>query len=455
MANKELSRAASQITLLASLITSSVDVINAEYGAAGLPAPSLDASSPVESDIVDFESSRKISRANKIIEAACAQLCASVSRPEYTVLVKTLGFEESACLRVASTAGIAGLLLGKPEGVHITELSASSGINADKLGRVLRLLATRHVFQEVSPNVFANNKLSLTLATSEATNDIIKLSTRETFTSATYLSDFLQGTDSTSEIKSPFHIAYGAPMMDYHNTPEGKKTVAGFMKGVAGWGEVARKSELIRAFPWAKHFSGERTTTVCDIGGGDGHIMLMLLRAYASYPFRVIVQDRPAFLDLGRQLWGRDYPEGIQEKRVDFVPLDFFTEAPVEGCEIYYKAKIRHCLHNWPDDECIIILKNIAKVMKAENILLVHETVLRHAASSLTVAGDDVAPAPLLPNFGAACYRDYAGDINMLNLLDAKDRTLEEFISLGSKSGFAFERIWDAEDTSLVEFKLA
>ncbi|THH00243.1 hypothetical protein EW145_g7113 [Phellinidium pouzarii] len=442
----EHNHAASQLDLLASLISSSVTVINAEYNAAGLPAPSLGTNSSLESDIINTDSSRRIARAKKTVEAACAQLCASISRPEHSLLDKALAFEESACLRAASTANIANLLLGKPEGVPITELSASSGINADKLERVLRLLTIKHVFQEVSPNVFANNKLSAKLATSEAVKDVVQHITRESFTSATYLSDFLSATDSesTSEIKTPFQLSYGAPFMDYHNTA--------YMKGVAGWGEVTGKSDLIRALPWEKYLTSEKPITVCDVGAGNGHIMLMLLRAYASYPFRVVVQDRPAFIELGKQLWSSEYPEAMQESRVDFIPFDFFTDVPVEGCDIYY---IRHCLHNWPDDKCIVILSNIAKSMKPENILLVHETVLRHAASNLTATGNDAAPAPLLPNFGAARYRDYAGDINMLNLVDAKDRSLEELIMLGSNSGFAFERIWDAGETSVVQFRLA
>ncbi|THH00245.1 hypothetical protein EW145_g7115 [Phellinidium pouzarii] len=86
MASKDLNGAASQLDLLASLITSSVNVINTEYNAAGLPSPSLDTSSPVESNIVSNESRKKIVKANRTIEAACAQLCASISRPEHSLL---------------------------------------------------------------------------------------------------------------------------------------------------------------------------------------------------------------------------------------------------------------------------------------------------------------------------------------------------------------------------------
>ena len=57
-------------------------------------------------------------------------------------------FEESAAIQVVSSANIAGHLAGKPKGVHINELSIKSGIDADKLGRILRFLAINHIFRE-------------------------------------------------------------------------------------------------------------------------------------------------------------------------------------------------------------------------------------------------------------------------------------------------------------------
>ena len=49
---------------------------------------------------------------------------------------------------VVSDAKIADLLLNKPEGVHVDVLAEQSGLDAGKLGRILRLLATKHCFKE-------------------------------------------------------------------------------------------------------------------------------------------------------------------------------------------------------------------------------------------------------------------------------------------------------------------
>ncbi len=36
------------------------------------------------------------------------------------------------------------------------------------------------------------------------------------------------------------------------------------------------------------------------------------------------------------QFWEKEYPIAIQEKKVDFIGLDFLTESPVTGGTVYY-----------------------------------------------------------------------------------------------------------------------
>lgn len=52
------------------------------------------------------------------------------------------------CMNVAITFNIADILEEQPEGMHITQLGQRAGIDPGKLGRILRLLATRHIFRE-------------------------------------------------------------------------------------------------------------------------------------------------------------------------------------------------------------------------------------------------------------------------------------------------------------------
>lgn len=82
-----------------------------------------------------------------------------------------------------------------PQGLHVNDLAAPTKINAPKLGmrllfidllpftlncycqytaRVLRVLATSHIFREVSPDVFAHNRISSLLDTGKSLEEILQ-----------------------------------------------------------------------------------------------------------------------------------------------------------------------------------------------------------------------------------------------------------------------------------------
>lgn len=55
---------------------------------------------------------------------------------------------EPVCMRVALDARITDHLLDKPKGLHIDELGQLTDQDPGKLGRILRTLATNHVYTE-------------------------------------------------------------------------------------------------------------------------------------------------------------------------------------------------------------------------------------------------------------------------------------------------------------------
>lgn len=63
-------------------------------------------------------------------------------------------FEEPACMQVIVDNKIPDILLDHPEGLHVdvlakkAALAKNSGLDGGKLGRVLRVLATKHCFKE-------------------------------------------------------------------------------------------------------------------------------------------------------------------------------------------------------------------------------------------------------------------------------------------------------------------
>ena len=68
------------------------------------------------------------------------------------------------------------------------------------------------------------------------------------------------------------------------------------------WILLLHNSAEMQAFPWTEYFSKPKTVKVCDIGAGNGHVMLALMKTYASYGFKAVIQDRPAFIELSKQV---------------------------------------------------------------------------------------------------------------------------------------------------------
>lgn len=100
-------------------------------------------------------------------------------------------------------------------------------------------------------------------------------------------------------------------------------------------------------YPWG---SLPTNATVVDVGGGNGHATLELLKAFPA--LKIIVQDTRASAIQGRevrflpknthrylwsrQYWEKEYPSALRKQQVDFVGFDFLTETPVTGGTVYY-----------------------------------------------------------------------------------------------------------------------
>lgn len=357
-------------------------------------------------------------------------------------------------VRIAIETRIPDLLVANPQGLSVPELAEKTGIDSRKLRKVMRALATRHCFHEVGPDVFANNRLSLKLVDSPSA-DLLLLMTGVIHEGSFSLPDTLsdpQFGPSNEPSKSAFmyfHKDKGidGTLFSYLGTnPDLAKR---FGSGMVGWANLTGSLSLVQDFPWQDMPSG---TTFCDIGGGIGTVSMPLAKAHPH--LKLTLQEQQSFIEQARSVWTKECPQAVEEKRIDFVPLDFFKDIPVKGQNVYY---VRHVIHNWPDAEALVILKNIRQAMSPESRLLIHEYVLQSLYENKSAGPRDVAlaPEPLLPNYGAGNIRPYHQDLNMLCMLNAGQRTLDEFKTLGAQAGLEFVRVWEFAENGLVEFKLA
>lgn len=220
----------------------------------------------------------------------------------------------------------------------IDELAREVGADADALRRLLRALASDGVFAEEAPGVFRNTEAS------EALRD---------------------GWDDFARLfGGVWHGVAGA--LDASGEPAFPRTY-----GRDFWGWLAEHPDERAAFDRAMEQGWEGRVerlasvdwrgdeTVVDVGGGNGSLLVELLRRHPG--LRGIVFDLPET--------NRD--EVRLGDRIEFVAGSFFDRVP-EG-DVYVLSTV---LHDWDDERAAAILRTIRAAARDDSRLLVVETVM-------------------------------------------------------------------------------
>ena len=147
---------------------------------------------------------------------------------------------------------------------------------------------------------------------------------------------------------------------------------------------------------------------VCDIGGGQGHLLTSLLAAQPH--LRGTVFDLPEVVGKRELLWADRM--GVAD-RCSYVGGDMFTSVPAADG---YTMKM--ILHDWNDEECVAILRNIAAAAAPGARLFVVE----HLVSD-----------PNTPHFAKLF------DIHMMCWGTGRERTPEEYRALMEQAGWRYQ----------------
>ncbi len=150
---------------------------------------------------------------------------------------------------------------------------------------------------------------------------------------------------------------------------------------------------------------------LCDVGGGRGHLLGHLLVRYPH--LRGTVLERPGVVDQKQVLWAEKLRLG---DRCRYVTGDMFVDAPAADA---YAMKM--ILHDWNDDECVQILRNL------------HRSAAR--------AGRVFIIEHVIPDRGTP---DYAAmfDMHMMCWGGGRERTVQEYRALLQASGWEFTATW-------------
>jgi hypothetical protein len=321
---------------------------------------------------------------------------ASTVAPDRLLQMAT-GIVVQQALYAAARLGIADLVDGCPR--TLSDLAAKLGVKDSMLWRVMRLLASQGVFEEVVPGVFGNSDLSCFLRTgiSGSVRSIVIFRGSD-FCFAPF-GEILHSIETGEPAREKL---YGKNAFDHmKEDPETARIFDDAMTNM---------SQLI-APAVAEGYDFGAWGSVIDVGGGNGALLAAILKAHPGV--HGVLADLPQVLDRARE---RGFLGGELEARCELQPCDFFREVP-SGCRACVMKSI---IHDWDDPRAHQILVNCRRAMPDDGVLLLVELIL--------LEGD------------APCLAKLA-DISMMVLTGGRERNVQEYRELLAGAGFHHNRI--------------
>lgn len=301
---------------------------------------------------------------------------------------------------VAAKLGISDLIHERGP-LTAGELAESTGVLAEPLFRVLRALASLNVYRQRE-----DSKFELTPLAEQLRKDV---------PGSQHAIAIMMGEEhyhawgellySVRTGKTAFDKIYGKPIFEWLGEhPEQAAVFDAAMVSIHG----RETGAMIDAYNFSQF------GVVADVGGGNGSVLRAILQRVPQV--RAMLCDLPGVLERARPLIKAD---GLED-RIELQPTNFFEAVPA-GADAYL---MRHIIHDWTDEQSLVILKNIRKVIGQGGKLLVIE---------------GVVPAGNEPSFSKLL------DLNMMVMPGGKERTEAEYRELFAGAGFRLDRVVPTE----------
>ncbi|KAF2241265.1 sterigmatocystin 8-O-methyltransferase precursor [Trematosphaeria pertusa] len=312
---------------------------------------------------------------------------------------------------------------------ELKEISKAVGLDEERVGRFLRILATDRVFEEVKPDVFKHTSRSVLYVRDQHMRDAVHYQLDEFFMAVPETSASLRASPlAFSRSTNPFVTRHGSEMFQFYR--QDPKRASRFASAMAGIGKMERQFEDLRdSYPWNEVTAGK----VVDVGGGNGHMSIALARSFPN--LQMVVQDSLSML---AQASSNDISD--LNGRVAFMQHSFFEPEPIAGAAAYL---LRYVTHNWDDQDCIRIFKALVPALEQsapQTPLLINDIVLPTAGETTLYQERRLRQV----------------DIMMMVVLGAKQRTEADFRGLlkSADSRYRVKDIHGTGDMKLLEVVL-
>lgn len=325
-----------------------------------------------------------------------------VTPPAFRLMQIGSAFWQSRALYVAARLDIA-TTLGDGR-LTAEELATHTDAQPDAIYRLLRMLAALGVFVEVSPRVFANNRLSTPLRGDYlgGVRAMILMHNADAMSRPWY--EHLEYCVRQGGV--PFSIAHGKEFFDYMNEQaEFDDLFSRAMDSV----EALSGDSFARDFDWG------RFERVIDMGGSTGSKSVAILKRHSQ--LRALVVDRSHIVRGAERHWNERAPREVLA-RLRFQAGDLFEPPPavISDKDVYFLSAV---LHGFDDETCVEILRTFA--------------------AALGETGACIAVMELaMPDSGADLARA-AIDMQMFVITCGRERTLIDWSRLFDRAGLMLE----------------
>ena len=330
--------------------------------------------------------------------------------PEAQLLQMLFGFMVTRGLSAVAELNVPDALQHGPR--TVADLAQAVGAHERSLYRVMRTLVSTALFAEPEPGTYALTPVSELLRSDVPTSmrDLAVL-----ITAKSHWQPWGQFADTLRTGASSAQHAFGMDVFSWFQRAENSDEWGLFNAAMTSF-----SSGTSVAVAEAYDFS--RFSKLVDVGGGHGFLLKTIL---AKAP-----AARGVVFDLPGAVKGAD-TKALGD-RLECVGGDFFQTVP-KGGDCY---TLKHIIHDWDDDRCRTILRNVATAMVPTGSVLVIELLMPD--------GPEPHPAKFM-------------DINMLAMTEGgTERTEAEFAVLLASAGLELVAVHPTESpVSVIEARNA
>lgn len=322
----------------------------------------------------------------------------ATTMPPQAVMIQMIhGKLLSRCISLVAELDIADHLKVGPKDADT--LATATGMNPDALYRVMRMLASADIFEELSDRQFQNNALSDTLRSDApgSTRGYARWLGTEFHWQLACDLDYSVQTGKPSVLKrqpdkSPFDILA--------QDPGAQERFNDAMSGVS----IADGTAIVHSYDFT------RFDRIMDVGGGHG--MLAMMIAQAAPHAHVSVLDLPHVTEGAAERFAQDEAAN----RLKAIGGDFrkHVPGPVDLCVL------KNTIHDWDDQTSSHILTNCREALADDGRILLCEYLVGEGLEALA--------SRLL-------------DIEMLVGPGGRERTVEEFERVLADAGLKLNQV--------------